>query len=282
MKQKLPTYWYIMTTYLVISLIAAIIYLRENIGLETIVINRLIFVGLLLFALFLKARFSDQLFQLFSLMLVYAFLGRIYSETAILNTMFFEKQDALVSHWDEVVFGFRPALEFSKHFDSTIFSELMFMGYFSYYLMPIIIILSLYKSGKLKHFGFLLISSFVLYYLVFILFPVAGPQFYFDYPENHIQAQGWFAKGVKLIQYIGEAPTAAFPSSHVGVTIVMLLFLNQYFKKLLIYIIPFAIVLLFSTVYIKAHYAVDVFAGIISGWIIYKTLNSIYLSSQKP
>ena len=282
MKQKLPTYWYIMATYLLISLIAAIIYLPENIGLETIVINRLIFIGLLLFALFLKARFSDQLFQLFSLMLVYAFLGKVYSETALLNTMFFEKQDALVSHWDEVLFGFQPALDFSKHFDSMIFSELMFMGYFSYYLMPIIIILSLYKSGKLNHFGFLLIGSFVLYYLVFILFPVVGPQFYFDYPENHIQAQGWFAKGVKLIQQIGEAPTAAFPSSHVGVTIVMLLFLNQYFKKLLIYIIPFAIVLLFSTVYIKAHYAVDVFAGIISGWLIYKTLNSIYLSSQKP
>ncbi|MDG4946854.1 phosphatase PAP2 family protein [Weeksellaceae bacterium KMM 9713] len=282
MKLNLPTYWYIMATYLMISLLAAILYLPESSGLNTILLNRLVFVGLLLLVLYLKTRIKDQLFQLISLISVYAFLGSVYSETAILNTMFFEKQDALVSHWDEVLFGFQPALEFSKQYGSMLFSELMFMGYFSYYLMPLFIIFSLYKSGKLNHFGFLLIGSFVLYYLVFILFPVAGPQFYFDYPENHIQAQGWFAKRVKLIQQIGEAPTAAFPSSHVGVTVIMLLFLNQYFKKLLIYIIPFALVLFFSTVYIKAHYAVDVFAGILSGWIIYKTLNSIYLSSQKP
>ena len=88
-----------MSTYLVISLIAAIFFLPENIGLKTILLNRLVFIGLILLALFLKTRLSAQLFQLFSLIFVYAFLGKVYSESTLLNNMFFEKQDASVSHW---------------------------------------------------------------------------------------------------------------------------------------------------------------------------------------
>ena len=44
-------------------------------GTFFLLLNRLLFIGLLLLALYLKTRLSAQMFQLFSLILVYATLA---------------------------------------------------------------------------------------------------------------------------------------------------------------------------------------------------------------
>ena len=65
-------------------------------------------------------------------------------------------------------------------------------------------------------------------------------------------------------QEIGERPTAAFPSSHVGMsTICMLLALVAKRKWLFWVMLPFWILLVFGTVYIKAHYAIDSIFGLV-------------------
>ena len=68
----------------------------------------------------------------------------------------------------------------------------------------------------------------------------------------------------------GERPTAAFPSSHVGITTILMLLAwhtrNRHFFWILM---PFFILMCFATVYIKAHYAIDAIAGLVSGVLIY-------------
>ncbi|WGU69562.1 phosphatase PAP2 family protein [Capnocytophaga canimorsus] len=49
----------------------------------------------------------------------------------------------------------------------------------------------------------------------------------------------------------------------------ILLWLYSHNRKLFFGILPFTTILIFSTVYIKAHYAVDVLAGLLSGILIY-------------
>jgi hypothetical protein len=136
----------------------------------------------------------------------------------------------------------------------------------------------LYKflPQKIEEFGFILISSFLLYYFIFIIIPAEGQQFYFTFPDNYIEAQGILGNAIKLIQKNGEAPTAAFPSSHVGISWIVIFWLYQNFRKSVKYFLPFVILLMFSTVYIKAHYFVDVVAGFLTAPIVFFLTFKLY------
>jgi hypothetical protein len=156
--------------------------------------------------------------------------------------------------------------------DGALWSELMFLGYTSYYLMPLIVIFLIYRSdaSKVEEFGFILITAFLMYYTIFIFFPAVGPQFFFKSPENQISAQGIFGNLVKLIQKNGEAPTAAFPSSHVGISIIILIWLWNNRRKYVYYFIPNVLLLVLATIYIKGA-----LCGRCIGWYDFCTI--IYL-----
>lgn len=243
-----------------------------------LILNRAILLAVFALSYFLNGKLKPKIWTLVTVVGIYASLTVLYKETATLNKLFYPTIDPLLIHWDELIFGFQPALEFSKAFPSALFSELVFMGYFSYYLMPLIIIFLLFKkaSEQLREFGFILITSFLIYYLFFIIVPAVGPQFHFDYPENHIEAQGIFGRIIKLIQENGEVPTAAFPSSHVGMALIMMIWLTKHLKKYLKYFIPFVILLILATVYIKAHYVVDVIAGILTAPLVYYLSKNLF------
>ena len=245
-------------------------------------IPRVIIMVYLAFRLTTKSAFFLKLNALADAIMAYLLLGFFYTETAFLNTMVFPKIDPVLTGIDQWLFGHQPAIRFSEVYGNSLFSELMFSGYFSYYLMPLIalILIRVKKPAHFNRFVFLLISAYFTYYLLFILFPAAGPQYYYEPPFNQISAHGPMAHLVKLVQQIGEVPTGAFPSSHVGITFILLFLLFALNKKLFWIYIPFSILLLFSTVYIKAHYVVDVLAGLLSAPIvlslnlfIYKKLN---------
>ena len=57
---------------------------------------------------------------------------------------------------------------------------------------------------------------------------------------------------------------------------VILLLTFNWERKLFWVLLPFAIILMLSTVYIKAHYLVDVFGGIISAVLFYWIANRMY------
>ena len=249
-----------------------IIFTKPSLFLDwNFILTRIIFVLAFTFSLVIKNKISYNFFQLLQNILVFALMTFLYKETATLNTLIFPKIDEFLSNLDQNIFKFQPSIEFSKHFNSLFFSELFYFGYFCYYLLPLVVLGILYKflPQKIEEFGFILISSFLLYYFIFIIIPAEGPQFYFTFPDNYIEAQGIFGNAIKLIQKNGEAPTAAFPSSHVGISWIVIFWLYQNFRKSVKYFLPFVILLMFSTVYIKAHYFVDVVAGFLTAPIVF-------------
>ena len=149
--------------------------------------------------------------------------------------------------------------------------------------------------------AFVMLASFFAYYVVFVLLPVTGPQFYYlavgtekiaagifpnlgDWFLTHSErmaAPGWtdgfWYHMLDLTHDAGERPTAAFPSSHVGVTtVVMLLALRTRSKGLIFTILPFYILMCLSTVYIYAHYAIDAIAGLLTGILLYFALKALW------
>jgi len=210
-------------------------------------------------------------------------LGFFYSETDYLNNILFNNLDPFFERIELWTFGVHPSVFFSNTFPQAWFSELMNFGYFSYYVLILLLPLWLWIK-KIEHYHyvvFITVLSFYLFYWFFILFPVAGPQFYLDESLRTIPHSGIFRALVRFAEWIGEGPTAAFPSSHVGIMVIMAYFAYRYARELLVIYIVFGILICFSTVYIKAHYAIDVIGGFlfapflifISNWVYRKLRN---------
>ena len=274
----IPKVWFSVLLYFAIIELV-VIFTKPSLFLDLNFFGvRLLFLIIFLAFLFLKNKISSKIFYLAEGITIYALMTFLYKETATLNTLIFPKIDEFISNLDQNIFNSQPSIEFSKHFNSLFFSELFYFGYFCYYLLPLVVFGVLYKflPQKIEEFGFILITSFLLYYFIFIIIPAEGPQFYFPFPDNTIEAQGIFGNMVKLIQKNGEVPTAAFPSSHVGISWIVIFWLYQNFRKSVKYFIPFVVLLMFSTVYIKAHYFVDVVAGFISAPIVFFLIFKFY------
>ena len=220
-----------------------------------------------------------------------ALLGLWYPETYDFNRLF-PNLDYLFAHWEQQLFGCQPALLFSQVLPSHVASELFDMGYGSYYFMIAVIAL-FYFAFRYREFEratFVILASFFVYYLIYIFLPVVGPTFYYhavglktiaagvfpnvhDYFLTHTASlpspgytDGVFYQFVEDAKAAGERPTAAFPSSHVGIsTICMLLAWHSGNRRLFFVFLPFYIFLCCATVYIQAHYLIDAIAGLITG-----------------
>ena len=243
-----------------------------------------------------------RLFMFVRIMVQMVFLSWWYPDTYELNRVL-PNLDHLFASAEQTVFGCQPSLLFSQAVPYGWFSELMCLGYVSYF--PLMLIVYLYYFFQRYHefqmTAFVMLTSFFIYYVVFILLPVTGPQFYYlavgteqiaagvfpnlgDWFLTHSErmaAPGWsdgfFYHLLDLTHDAGERPTAAFPSSHVGITtVVMLLALRTRSLKLIFTILPFYVLMCFSTVYIYAHYAIDALAGLVTGVLLYYVLRSLY------
>ena len=231
-----------------------------------------------------------------------AFLGWWYPDTYEINRAL-PNLDHLFAGWEQSLFGCQPSLLFSQKITYGWFSELMCLGYVSYF--PLMLITYLYYFFKrYKEFqmtAFVMLGAFFIYYVVFVLLPVTGPQFYYlavgsekiaagifpnigDWFLTHSErmaAPGWtdgfWYHMLDLTHDAGERPTAAFPSSHVGVTtVVMLLALRTRSKGLIFTILPFYILMCLSTVYIYAHYVIDAITGMVTGVLLYYILITLW------
>lgn len=206
-------------------------------------------------------------------------LAYLYSETDLMNNFLFaENLDPFFSGVEESIFGMQPSLVFAESIPSNLFAELMYFGYFSYYLMLVIVPVYIYLrvgEGPANRVMFVTIHSFFIFYLFFILVPVAGPQFYFtDWPS--LPGGYFFGDLMRWIQGFGEAPTAAFPSSHVSICIMLILLSRRFAPFILKFIVPVAFLLVLSTVYIRAHYLIDVLAAFLITWPLYRFSDSLY------
>lgn len=198
--------------------------------------------------------------------------GYYYSETVFYNKLFFSDYDWLLASWDDTIFGSQLSIGFSNYFSNLFFSELMYFSYFSFYLLIIgfTVFMYLKRKNEFEKTNFHLIISLYIFYLIFCMFPSAGPQFYFDPPQNILPNAFVFDKIMHFIQETAEQPTGAFPSSHVGISVIILLITRTKAPNFFKYTWPLVFLIIMSTVYIKAHYVVDVIGGvIIAPFILY-------------
>lgn len=223
---------------------------------------------------------SNPVFKLIRIFYPLALLTSIYKETGYLNTVFFDFLDPFFAGLEFKIFHFQPSLVFSRNFPWQWFSELMYFGYFSFYLIVFGLVFYIYLHNEedgIKTLALIFIS-FLSYYLIFIFLPVKGPQFYFSEEELNLSGYGIFYGMVRLAQEVGETQTGAFPSSHIGISFISLVLSYRYARKIFPFIFILCLCLWPATVYIQAHYLVDVIAGFITAPFI---LSLAYFAEKK-
>lgn len=230
-----------------------------------------------------------------------ALLAYWYPDTFEFNRIF-PNLDHLFATAEFSLFGCQPAILFEQLCSHPLWREAFNMGYWAYYPMIFTVVTWYFfkQARDVERCTFVIMASFFIYYLIYMFVPVAGPQFYFpvigdavaaagpypaigDYfnlhPEISIpQADkgGFFTSLVNMAQASGERPTAAFPSSHIGMSTILMLLARRSHKGLMLALLPFYLLLCCATVYIKAHYLIDGIAGVVSGVAIYALTTYLY------
>ncbi len=230
-----------------------------------------------------------------------------YPDTYEFNRML-PNLDHVFATAEQSLFGYQPALAFAASLPSVAVSELMSLGYASYY--PMIALVTYFyffrRYSEFERTTAVIMAAFFICYVMYIFIPVAGPTFYYkaiglenaahgifpnihDYFNTHTDClptpgytDGVFYHMVESAKAAGERPTAAFPSSHVSIaTLCLCLALHSRSRGLTLFILPFYLLLCFSTVYIQAHYAIDAFAGLALGLLLYAALMAATRSMKR-
>jgi membrane-associated phospholipid phosphatase len=177
------------------------------------------------------------------------------------------RNDAVVQRWEQSLFRGQPSFDWIRSRPSALWSGVLHLAYLCYYpliLLPAPILAARSNWAGARRVVFTIMLAFVPCYLVFVLFPVAGPNYACPHPEGVVR-EVWPARLVYGVLAGGSSVGAAFPSSHVAATFAATVAAWREWPVLGRWmLIPF-LMLTVAVVYCQMHYAVDAVSGLVVG-----------------
>lgn len=181
----------------------------------------------------------------------------------------------LASHWEDHyllafearLFPTPPTVWLAAHGNFFI-TELMELGYFSYFVLLMIVGGALYSRPGRREFRQVMTASVVSYlicYVSFLLFPTEGPHHTLAALHTAPISGGPFHGLVLFLQRHSGVHGCAFPSSHVAAGLVALIFAWKYAPRLGAALTPLVVLLCAGAVYDRYHYVSDILAGLLVG-----------------
>jgi membrane-associated phospholipid phosphatase len=202
----------------------------------------------------------DLIFPTVSILLIFDSLGRLVHSVNPTDI------DHILMRLDYMLFLGNPTVMMEK-IASPLLTDVLQLAYTSYYFLPISlgIVLKLKEDDiAFDRSIFFVMLCFYLSYIGYLLMPALGPRF----TLNHLHDSE--LKGFLIAQPIQEflnrlegIKRDAFPSGHTAVALTVLYLTSRYEKRLFRLFLPVVLALIFSTVYLRYHYVVDVFAGVL-------------------
>jgi len=193
-------------------------------------------------------------------------LGALYGALDILNSSRgTDVFDQVVMGWEAALFGGQISRDWWRGATSPFWSTVLHGAYLTYYViipLPPLYFAVTNNRAALQRSVFLIMTAFILSYLFFVFFPVAGPYYQFERPAGEFIANP-MARTVYGILATGSSYGAAFPSSHVAATVAAVV-AAWWGAPLLGLVLTLPTVLLtIGVVYTQMHYGVDVIAGLV-------------------
>jgi membrane-associated phospholipid phosphatase len=204
----------------------------------------------------------------------------LYTELAVLNRAVHGGRyfDDLVLGWEQSVFGGQPSREWAAAAPHLWLSELLHFAYLSYYFIIFVPPAVLFLRGRTADFRlctFAVMLSFFAHYMFFIFFPVQGPRYLFPAPGGDIAGGVVYQLSHRLLE-AGSSQGAAFPSSHVGVSVTQALITLRLLPRLAPVIALLTAGLAIGAIYGGFHYAIDAVAGALLGTAVFLAARPLY------
>lgn len=175
-----------------------------------------------------------------------------------------EDIDPILIRLDYLIFNNHPTIILERVM-SPLLTDILQIAYSTYYFIPTSFGVVLLLNNQREEFNrtlFLILFCFYLSYLGYILMPALGPRFTISHLQT-TELQGLFIAEPlqKLLNKLEGIKRDAFPSGHTAVAVTVLYLAYRFKKRFFWILLPIVSALIFSTVYCRYHYVVDIIAG---------------------
>ncbi|MGQ9508558.1 MAG: phosphatase PAP2 family protein [Thermodesulfobacteriota bacterium] len=178
-----------------------------------------------------------------------------------------EDIDSTLIQIDLFIFGVHPTV-WMERFVVPWLTDLMSFFYGSYYFLPVILVFLLYLKRRIPEFNeaiFVLTFGYYLSFVGYILFPAIGPRFTLAHLQS-VSLDGSLLTDLvrDVLNYLEHNKRDCMPSGHTQIVLMVLYLAYRYERVLFFFYLPIVCGLILSTVYLRYHYVVDLFAGAIT------------------
>jgi membrane-associated phospholipid phosphatase len=202
----------------------------------------------------------DIIFPVISVLIIFDSLG------LIVHNINPQDIDYLLIRIDYVVFGCYPTI-FMERIMNSFLTDILQVAYSTYYFLPVILGVVLKIKKKNEEFEkslFLILLCFYLSYVGYILFPALGPRYAMEHLHDKTLGGFLVSKPIQdILNLLEGVKRDAFPSGHTGIALTVLLLAYRYARGLFWIMLTPVALLIFATVYLRYHYAVDVIGGVL-------------------
>lgn len=203
-----------------------------------------------------------------------ALMGLTYKELTYLIPRIHPRDfDSVLAAIDHRIFGVHPTV-WLERFTWPALTEVLQLTYSTYYFLPVVLGVVLWKTDSLEKFHFfvfVVVLGFYVSYLGYIAVPAIGPRFL----PSIAEAQTTPLTGLLFFQPVRRMLDSAegitrdcFPSGHTELTLLVLYYARKFHRRTFWWLLPFGVGIVLSTVYLRYHYVVDVAAGALVAFAI--------------
>ena len=170
-------------------------------------------------------------------------------------------KDATLLRLDRMLFHETPSVVMDAWVRSWL-TDVLALAYVLHIILPPLVALLLYRRdlGKFRALLLAILASAAIAAQGYLLLPGVGPGAAF--PElYHHTLSGQTAE--RLTSYLDTARASrdVFPSLHVGIATIVLYYARALGKRWFAAIVPLVVAIWISTIYLRYHYLIDIFAG---------------------
>ncbi|MEA2031012.1 MAG: phosphatase PAP2 family protein [candidate division Zixibacteria bacterium] len=189
----------------------------------------------------------------------------------VMSLIFNQYFDWQLCTFEKTLFGINPTLFIDTNFLTPWLTEPFSLCYFCYYLMiPVFFFIIYFRRDYLvvKSAMSAVSLMFFLSYLLFFLYPIEGPRWYFaNFYQNSVEGS-LFRPLVEMIIDKGAVHGGCMPSSHFGVAFVLLMYTFRYYRGWVAWAtIALVVGIGIGAVWGRFHYVSDIIVGGILGLI---------------
>ena len=190
-----------------------------------------------------------------------------FHEAAMLSHLFVDGwQDRHILALEARLFGVPPTV-WLQQFRRQTFSEMLQLGYLSYFLFLPFVGFVLYRRADKDPFRGLMAATMLAYvacYVIYLAFPTEGPAHTLRHLHTEPIPNGPLASLVLFTQRAGTHGNA-FPSAHIAGAVASALFAARYAIRYAPLLFALLALMCVGAVYDRYHYASDIGGGLVIG-----------------